>query len=197
MHAVARMDVHVSQVRQKLDKQEMPTNLGWCVPGCTLEGQDLPRVHAFRYHIPGIFDDRLPCNDASVVKGRVMALTQVATWLLRRPCILSELVDLFNRQRVLAPLSVVRVSPTCRKAMVEVCNYLGVSVPQQFVLSPDISPAVLIHGRVLSILAAILQPEDRDYWRSIFPCPSDIQLKSVKSLPVEMRLRSLACRLMS
>ncbi|KAH3713324.1 hypothetical protein DPMN_073114 [Dreissena polymorpha] len=178
------MDVHVSHVREKLDKQEMPTNQGCCVPGCTLEGQDLPRVHAFRHHIPGIFDDRLPCNDASVVKGRVMALTQVATWLLRCPCVLSELVDLVNRQRVLAPLSGVRVSPDCRQAMVEVCNYLGVSVPQQFVLSPANSPAVLIHWRVLSLLAAILQPEDRDYWRSVFPCPSDIQLQSVKSLPV-------------
>ncbi|KAH3830993.1 hypothetical protein DPMN_104252 [Dreissena polymorpha] len=68
--------------------------------------------------------------------------------------------------------------------MVEVCNYLGVSVPQQFVLSPANSPAVLIHWPVLSLLAAILQPEDRDYWRSVFPCPSDIQLQSVKSLPV-------------
>ncbi|KAH3780931.1 hypothetical protein DPMN_158756 [Dreissena polymorpha] len=50
--AVARMDFHVSQVEQKLEKQEMPTNLGCCVPGCILEGQDLPRVHAFRHHIP-------------------------------------------------------------------------------------------------------------------------------------------------
>ncbi|KAH3737664.1 hypothetical protein DPMN_044257 [Dreissena polymorpha] len=113
-----------------------------------------------------------------------MARTQVATWFLRRNCILSELVDLVNRQRVLAPLSGVRVSPDCRQAMVDVCNYLGVSVPQQFVLSPANSPAVLFHWRVLSILAAILQPEDRDYWRSIFPCPSDIQLQSLKSLPV-------------
>ncbi|KAH3773142.1 hypothetical protein DPMN_174497 [Dreissena polymorpha] len=98
---------------KKVDKQEMPTNLGCCVPGCALEVQYLPRVHAFRHHIPGIFDDRLPCTDASIVKGREMALAQVATWLLCRPFILSEQVDLVNRQRVLAPLSGVRMS-SCR-----------------------------------------------------------------------------------
>ncbi|KAH3696817.1 hypothetical protein DPMN_084295 [Dreissena polymorpha] len=138
--AVARMDIHVSQIRQKLDKQEMPINLGCCVPGCALEGQDFPRLHAFRHHIQGIFDYRLPCNDASVVKGRVMALTQVATWLLRRPCILSDLVYRVNRQRVLAPLSGVRVSPDGRQGMVEICYYLSCHLSLNYLSCPLPTP---------------------------------------------------------
>ncbi|KAH3787777.1 hypothetical protein DPMN_165906 [Dreissena polymorpha] len=66
--------------------------------------------------------------------------------------------------------------------MVGICNYLGVSVPRQFVLSPANSPAVLIHWRVLSILAELQSSSQKT--GTIGYRYSIVHLQSANSLPV-------------
>ncbi|KAH3821158.1 hypothetical protein DPMN_122918 [Dreissena polymorpha] len=114
------------------------------VPGCT-GPTGFVKLHAYKYHIPGVFDEHLPAFEDAVVRRRVAALRQAATWLLSKVATLDDLVKHVAMQKLLDGKDNTEISETQKEAMDGICNFLNVRVPETYQLVPPNSPAVLVH----------------------------------------------------
>ncbi|XP_052763074.1 uncharacterized protein LOC128205464 [Mya arenaria] len=108
------------------------------IPGCGGNTR-YPKVHAFREHVPSIFDERLPPDDEEVLERRKRALVLMTTWMLGRPGTLDELAECLRMQRVLELADNVSVSDRLKlhmEAFLPICwtcdSRQVYSVPTQF-----------------------------------------------------------------
>ena len=67
--------------------------------------------------------------------------------------------------------------------MEEFCKFLREPVPAKFVMQPCNSPALLLHWKALILIAASLEEEEREYWRSNFQAPEDVEMQEVQQMP--------------
>ncbi|KAH3886853.1 hypothetical protein DPMN_010866 [Dreissena polymorpha] len=140
------------------------------VPGCT-GPTGFVKLHAYRYHILGVFDEHLPAFEDAVVRRRVAALRQAATWLLVKVATLDDLVKYVAMQKLLDRKDTTEITEAQRKAMDGICNFFNVMAPTMYQLDPPNCPAVLVHWKALVLMAASLQEDERKYWRDIFGAP--------------------------
>lgn len=114
------------------------------VPECKDEDVSYLKVHAFKAHIPGVFDYRLSVTHEILQKSRSKALKQAITWLKNRPASLEELVDFINKQHN-EELRNSEVSGPTEKIMVAFCKYNKITVPRTFTMFPINNVAGLLH----------------------------------------------------
>ena len=130
------------------------------------------KVHAFRFHLPGIFDERLPLSD-SILRQRRKALEQARTWLLNCPGDWDRMLTFVEMQRMLTSADNTSITSQQADSMTAFCHHLRVPVPERFSLVPISSVAVLLHWKALLLIVARLDPAERDFWRSEFPNPQE------------------------
>ncbi|XP_053389778.1 uncharacterized metal-dependent hydrolase YcfH-like [Mercenaria mercenaria] len=135
------------------------------------------KVHAFKYHVHGIFDERLRPDDEQVLRGRRNALNQATRWLLGRPASLDELVTFVVIQRMFSTADNTEVTPRQEEAMAELCRFLRIPVPDNFVLEPANSPGCLIHWKAVLLIAASLDADERQYWQDYYPVPENAEIQ--------------------
>jgi len=176
---------NVPSVRAKTTRSRCERRQRFCtVPGCKVDAHLMfPKIHAFEFHIPGIFDLRLPAEEPYIVMRRIQALQQATTWLLGRPGSLQELVDYVAMQRCLHD-AVFTSSQV--QAMKAVGLKLGLTLPRDLSVNPPNNVAVLIHWRILNLIAALLPEEDRLRWIRLFPESSDQQLQEERDVVPEI-----------
>ena len=173
-----RLSIDRAQLQNTARMERRRRNATCLVPGCTEGSKQFMKMHAFNCHIPEIFDLRLPANDEVVLKSRVQALRQVSTWLLGRPGNLQELLALVKMQKCSDILAPAGFTAPQIQAMEAVCHHLDLPVPATFSLDPPNHVAVLLHWKILHLLAALLpEDDDRVNWRSMFPQPQDLLLQ--------------------
>ncbi|XP_060600969.1 uncharacterized protein LOC132754339 [Ruditapes philippinarum] len=161
-------------------------NVKCWVPNC-LEPAQYIKVHAFKHHVPGIFDERLQPDDEWVLRGRRNALIQAARWLLVKPAAsLDELMSFVRIQKLLLSTGDTVVSSTQMEAMQAFCGFLKSPIPKEFILEPINSPGALIHWKVLLLVAASLNAEEREYWKTSFPIPEGMVIDEPEEEPAEI-----------
>ena len=143
------------------------------VPGCASSETRFMKPHAFREHVPGIFHEGLPYDDKQVNTRRVKALEQAARWLLGKPATLEDLVSFLRIQRLLDTVEHCEVSEVQRNAMIGMCKHLKAKQPEVFDLAGANSPGVLVHWKVLLLIVAVLNQEEREYWKTNFEESTD------------------------
>ena len=118
----------------------------------------LSRLHAAT-HLPGIFDDHLePAEE--LIRCRISALHILESKLLSTVSDLDGFRTFENQQRQIARghFKASEGQDDCMRVM---CQLQGVEAPETFIISPDNSPAVLLHRRVALVLFACLDEKDR------------------------------------
>ena len=110
----------------------------------------------------------MPADDPYVCSRRVKALEQAARWLLGRPATVDDLLSFLRMQQLLADVAGSVVSAKQKAAMFGMCLQVKASPPQEFNLVEPNSPGVLVHWKVVLLIAATLSPEERGYWRANF-----------------------------
>lgn len=137
------------------------------------------KVHAYNYHIPEVFEERLPSNHEQVLNLRRKALEQVARWLLGNSD-LTALLSFITVQRMFSAVDSVVPSDNVVPSMQHFCEYLQQPIPDTFTLYPPNSLGVLLHYKAPWLLAASLSEEERSYWKENFHVPADIQVREVE-----------------
>ena len=137
------------------------------VPGCDSSEKKFLKVHAFKEHIPDIFGEDVPADDPYACSRRVKALEQAARWLLGRPATVDDLLSFLRMQQLLAGVAGSEVSAKQKAAMLGMCLQVKASPPQFNLVEPN-SPGVLVHWKVVLLIAGTLSPEERGYWRANF-----------------------------
>ena len=77
-------------------------------------------------------------------------------------------------QQHLAGVDGSEVSAKQKAVMLGICLQVKASPPQEFSLVEPNSPGVLVHWKVVLLIAATLSPEERVYWRANF---SSVQME--------------------
>ena len=108
-----------------------------------------------------------------VCSRRVKALEQAARWLLGRPATVDDLLSFLRMQHLLAGVAGSEVSAKQKAAMLGMCFQVKATPPLEFNLVEPNSPGVLVHRKVVLLIAATLSPEERGYWIANF---SSIQM---------------------
>ena len=72
-------------------------------------------------------------------------------------------------QRLLNTVQDSEVSPVQRQAMEGMCHHLNIGLPHSFNLATANSAGVLVHWKVVLLISATLNEEEREYWRTNFP----------------------------
>ena len=168
--------------------QRRKANANCLVPDCDAREVRFMKMHAVNDHIPGIFDLRLPADSEFVLRRRVQALLQAIHWISGRPGTLQDLVNRVSEEPLFQRLANTNISDEQVAAMDSLCQHLGEPRPGIFQLCPMNREAVLIHWRVLHLIAALLTPSDRSSWRSLFSRPGDDELRPEREEPVEEEL---------
>ena len=146
------------------------------VPNCKEEGLQYPKVHAFRHHLPGIFDIRLPRDNKDIFRSRVRALEQAVIWLAGRPGSIDELIPIINAQHLLDESGRVQMSEAQVSTMNAFHELLGIRSPVEFTLNPVNCVGALLHWRVLLVIVALLNnADDQDFWKKRFPVPAEFE----------------------
>ncbi|XP_069103070.1 LOW QUALITY PROTEIN: uncharacterized protein [Argopecten irradians] len=150
------------------------------IPDCPADVR-YAKPHAFMCHLPGIVDERLPPASIAVLRGRKEALLQAAVWLLRRA--VSDLEDLveYVRMQHLLESEKVSISDSQIVAMRAFCGYLSTPCPDIFTMDPVNSIAVLTHWKVVLLIAARIPVVERDYWRSLYPIPEEVGIRTPRA----------------
>ena len=164
----SKPDLPVPQVPQEISSRR---NLPECwIPGCTSD-QRFYKAHAFYDHLPSVFSEHLDPSNGAVLSGRRNALNQAGRWLVGRPVTLEELVEFIRIQNMFNLARNSQINDRLMRAMREFCQFNHVAVPTKFVIDPCNSIGVLLHWRVLMLIASMLSDEQRDFWRKTFRTP--------------------------
>ena len=177
-----RQKIGMSQEKEKKKRARHSSSQECWVPGCSGEARYM-KAHAFLSHIPTIFDERLEPSDERVLSGRKSALKQAGRWLLREPVELDQLAAFVVVQKMLSSTDNTLITTRQEHSMEEFCKFLREPVPAKFVMQPCNSPAVLLHWKALLLIAASLEEEERDYWKSNFQAPEDVEMQEVQPIP--------------
>ncbi|XP_033728831.1 uncharacterized protein LOC117317969 [Pecten maximus] len=159
------------------------------IPDCKEVGS-YAKPHAFNHHLPRVFDERLPPAAIKVLRGRKEALLQAAVWLLRRAVDnLDDLVEYVEMQHLLTTSSEKLSFSDCQiVGMRAFCGYLSVPCPDNFTLEPVNSVAVLLHWKVLLLIAARIPATEREYWRTLFPAPEEVGTRTPRAFDAHFHL---------
>ena len=138
------------------------------VAGCDKPKGAFPKQHAFRYHIPSIFNEDLDARETAF--RRVAALKLISLWMLGAGATLQELTRYVNSIDLLSEEHNREVTDKQVVAMRELCVKLTLDPPEVFTLYPLNSPAGLFHWRALVLIIAQLEPRYRQELCSQFDC---------------------------
>ena len=86
---------------------------------------------------------------------------------------MDELVDFVRAQKLLSAIDKLELSENQLTAMTEMCHFLKAPVPARFSLTSCDSPAILLHWKVLTLLAASLAADERADWKRMFCLPEE------------------------
>lgn len=126
----------------------------------------ISRSHA-AVHLPGIFDDQLEPTE-ELLRRRISVLRICESRLMGSVANLGELVQFVNDLRQIRK-GHYHVSIQQARSMTAMCRLQGDEVPQEFSVVPANSPAVLLHWRVLLVVFACLNDQDRRELISRYP----------------------------
>ena len=88
---------------------------------------------------------------------------------------LDQLLDFVVVQKMLSPMDNTTISDRQEIAMQEFCAFIGEPIPDQFVMVPCNSPAILLHWKALLLIAASLDEDEREYWKANFQSPDAVE----------------------
>lgn len=176
VHIPTKSELQMDKVREvkKVVKEKRIRYRKCSVEGCT-SSSTYAKAHAFDCHIPPVFREQLPATEPDILRSRTMALKQVARWLQVIPASLEELMRFVDQQHMLNAMDNTSISPRQMEMMARMCDYHHLPVPDRFTMYPVNSPGVLVHWRVLLLLAACLEEEDRVYWINRFQVPEGFE----------------------
>ena len=83
--------------------------------------------------------------------------------VLGRTALLEDLQTFLRMQRLLNTVQDSEVSAVQRQAMEGMCHNINVGLPHSFNLAMANSPGVLVHWKVLLLISATLNEEEREY----------------------------------
>ena len=164
----SKPDLPLSQVLQETPSRRKFAEC-W-IHGFTSD-QCFLKAHSLYDHLPSVFRKHLdPSNDA-LLRGRRNALYQAGRWLEGRPVTLEELVEFIRIQNMFNLARNSQIKDRLMPAMREFCQFNCVVVPMMFIIDPCNSIGVLLHWRVLMLIASMLSDKQRDFWRKTFRTP--------------------------
>ena len=139
-----------------------------CVTGCT---SVLTKVHAFKEHLPGLFQEDIPCK-AQTVALRVTCLKLIAKQLNHRPD-LGALVKIINLSDDVKTEDLSEGQLTAARA---INSELEEGEPEQWSLKPLSSVGLLGHWRTLISAFSMLSVAKACELRDAFPAPERLDL---------------------
>ena len=158
-------------------KPRLGKNTQCPVHSCT---SDISRVHAFRRHLPGVF--QLEVSGEDITTRRIGALKLASRWILGQRGTLSGLMAYLESTG-----SVERaddLEPELVIAMEELSGLLQEALPVRYVVeNTGNHVAALLHWRVLLLLSSLLEAYQCDLWRKQFGLAEE-ELAQVPGLPV-------------
>ncbi|XP_061167710.1 uncharacterized protein LOC133176619 [Saccostrea echinata] len=151
---------------RRIDRQikRLNARIGCPVPGC-FATTDL-KLHAYKYHLPKIFDLDLPNSDSDLQSMRWLTLRDLTFYILGVDAHVEDLLEFMRTKNVLP--QEVKITPSLEIAMRALCQHQGLEIPMQFTLWPPNSPAILLHWRALLGLLQYVSPQLRDQFKSAF-----------------------------
>ena len=134
-------------------RQERRASMAVCpVAGCDKPKGVFPKQHAFRYHIPSIFNEDLDARETAF--KQVAALKLISLWMLGAGATLQELTRYVNSIDLLSEEHNREITDKQVVAMRELCGKLTLDPPEALTLYPLNSPAGLFHWRALVLIIA-------------------------------------------
>jgi len=124
------------------------------VVGCSVHNT-FYKAHAYRHHIPGVFDLRLPSHIGSVAGTTECAPTDT-TLGARKECDMGEFIRFVNMQSRSIRVDDSACTDDVHEAMVAFTQFVGEEVPATFQAIPVNAVRALLNWRVLMMLVAYL-----------------------------------------
>lgn len=188
---------------RRIDRQIKRLNaLTTCpVPNC-IQTTDL-KEHAYKFHLPKIFDVDLPISDPNLHSMRWKSLRDLTTFVLSPDAHIEDLLDFFRSKNIMPQEA--KITPSMEISMRALCQHQGLQIPHQFSIWPPNSPAILLHWRALLGLLKYVSVRFQKLFKSSFakatinglsledvknPCQQGLNLVTKKDKNVQQSSRS-------
>lgn len=151
---------------RRIDRQIKRLNaLTTCpVPNC-FQTTDL-KDHAYKFHLPKIFDVDLPVSDPNLHSMRWKSLRDLTTFVLSPDAHIEDLLEFFRSKNVMPQEA--KITPSMEISMRALCQHQGLQIPHQFSIWPPNSPAILLHWRALLGLLKYVSVRFQKLFKSSF-----------------------------
>lgn len=144
--------------------KKLNAHVGCPVPGC-YAATNL-KHHAFKVHLPKIFDLDLPVSNPDLHSMRWLTLRELTMYILGPDAQIEDLLQFMRTKNVMPQEAT--ITHSLEVSMKALCQHQGLKIPHQFTMWPPNSPAILLHWRALLGLLQYVTPRFQQQFKSAF-----------------------------